>query len=50
MDPFLGSGTTCRVAQQLQRNSIGIEINKDYIEAPSFTNYCREVVEKGLPA
>lgn len=33
LDPFLGSGTTCRVAQQLQRNSIGIEINKDYIEA-----------------
>ena len=33
LDPFLGSGTTCRVAQQLQRNSIGIEINKEYIEA-----------------
>ena len=33
LDPFLGSGTTCRVAQQLQRNSIGIEINKEYVES-----------------
>ncbi len=31
LDPFLGSGTTCRVAQQLQRKSIGIEINKEYV-------------------
>lgn len=32
LDPFLGSGTTLRVCQQLQRTGIGIEINPEYIE------------------
>lgn len=31
LDPFLGSGTTSKVAQELKRNSIGYEINKDYL-------------------
>ena len=31
LDPFLGSGTTMRVARQLGRNSIGIEIKKSLI-------------------
>ncbi len=26
LDPFLGSGTTCAVAQRLRRNSVGVEI------------------------
>jgi len=30
LDPFLGSGTTSIAATELDRNSIGIEINKDY--------------------
>ena len=30
LDPFMGSGTTCRVAQRMNRNSIGIEIFPDY--------------------
>lgn len=30
LDPFLGSGTTLRVCQQLNRVGIGIEINPDY--------------------
>lgn len=30
MDPFLGSGTTVKVAQRMNRNSIGIEILPDY--------------------
>lgn len=30
LDPFLGSGTTCRVAQRLKRRSIGYEINEGY--------------------
>ena len=32
LDPFLGSGTTCKVAIQLGRNSIGIELNDVYYE------------------
>ena len=31
-DPFLGSGTTLRVAKQLNRNGVGIEVNPDYVE------------------
>lgn len=32
LDPFIGSGTTGKAALELQRNFIGFEINKDYIE------------------
>jgi DNA modification methylase len=32
IDPFSGSGTTLRVAQQLNRKAIGFEINPDYIQ------------------
>lgn len=31
LDPFVGSGTTCKVAKALDRNWIGIDINPDYI-------------------
>ena len=31
LDPFLGSGTTSKVARELKRNSIGYEINKDFL-------------------
>lgn len=31
LDPFLGSGTTLRVCQQLERQGIGIELNPDYV-------------------
>ena len=30
LDPFVGSGTTCVVAQRMRRNSIGIELSGDY--------------------
>lgn len=32
LDPFLGSGTTARVCQQLGRKCVGIETNPDYVE------------------
>lgn len=32
LDPFLGSGTTCEVAEKLFRNSVGIEIIPEYVE------------------
>lgn len=32
LDPFAGSGTTLRVAERLNRNWIGIELNPQYIE------------------
>ncbi|HXG67123.1 MAG TPA: site-specific DNA-methyltransferase [Blastocatellia bacterium] len=32
LDPFLGSGTTCMVAKEMGRNSIGIEIKPEYYE------------------
>lgn len=35
LDPFVGTGTTCLVAQQLMRKSIGIDIAQDYITAAS---------------
>lgn len=32
VDPFVGSGTTCRVADVLERRWIGIDINPEYVE------------------
>jgi site-specific DNA-methyltransferase (adenine-specific)/site-specific DNA-methyltransferase (cytosine-N4-specific) len=32
LDPFMGSGTTMRVAQRMKRNSVGIEIVSEYYE------------------
>ncbi len=32
LDPFLGSGTTARVCQQLNRDCIGIELNPEFVE------------------
>lgn len=32
LDPFAGTGTTCYVAAQLQRKSIGIDMAKEYLE------------------
>ena len=31
LDPFLGSGTTCLAAKNLDRTSIGYEINRDFL-------------------
>ena len=32
LDPFVGSGTTCMVAAQLGRDSIGIDLNREYLD------------------
>ena len=40
LDPFMGSGTTLRVARRLQRDAIGIDIHRDYID-----RVCAELVE-----
>jgi len=31
LDPFLGSGTTCLAAKNLGRNSVGYEVNEDFL-------------------
>jgi DNA modification methylase len=40
LDPFMGSGTTLRVAKRLQREAIGIDIHRDYTD-----RVCAELVE-----
>lgn len=47
LDPFLGSGTTCQVAHELKRNSVGIDIIADYSE---MTKRQLEMVEYSLMA
>lgn len=32
LDPFVGSGTVCAVAQELGRHAVGIDIRSDYCE------------------
>jgi site-specific DNA-methyltransferase (adenine-specific) len=32
LDPFVGSGTTCKMSKQLNRNYIGIDISQEYID------------------
>lgn len=56
LDPFLGSGTTSLAAKKLNRNSVGYEINKDFlpiiknklcIHQPSFlTTHDWEIIEQ----
>jgi site-specific DNA-methyltransferase (adenine-specific) len=31
LDPFVGSGTTCQISQELRRNSVGIDIKEEYV-------------------
>ncbi len=49
LDPFVGSGTTCAVAQKLRRNSVGVELLAEYCslaeEEIEVENY--QLFEKG---
>lgn len=60
LDPFLGSGTTSLAARNLRRNSIGYEINQDYLPViekklgiPEATllqkSYAYEVIKQSCP-
>lgn len=44
LDPFMGSGTTLRVAQRMGRNAIGIEVVKEYCELASEQLVPRQMV------
>jgi len=47
LDPFLGSGTTALAAKNLQRNSVGYEINPEFIEfsKQKFNIYQADIAE-----
>jgi len=47
LDPFLGSGTTCLAARNLNRNSIGYEINEDFL--PIIKQKLTPVCLPGIP-
>jgi SAM-dependent methyltransferase len=32
LDPFSGTGTTCRAAQKLGRRAVGVDISESYLE------------------
>ena len=49
LDPMCGSGTTCKMAYLLNRNFIGVEVSKEYIEISrerlsKYTNLFGEVI------
>jgi site-specific DNA-methyltransferase (adenine-specific) len=46
LDPFLGSGTTALAAWKLERESIGYEINRDFLSV--IEEKCRSVTGGGL--
>ncbi len=58
LDPFLGSGTTCLAARNLGRNSIGYEINEEFlpvirkklgIDQPTLLEDCRfDIIKQKL--
>lgn len=49
LDPFLGSGTTCRAAKDLGRRSIGVDINSRYCEIASERCKMRPIAVEAPP-
>lgn len=48
LDPFSGVGTTCRVAEKLNRHSIGIEIDNKYCIEASKVNQFNSLFEEKI--
>jgi site-specific DNA-methyltransferase (adenine-specific) len=48
LDPFLGSGTTCLAAMNLNRNSIGYEVNQDFL--PVIKEKLNSAIKDVIPA
>jgi site-specific DNA-methyltransferase (adenine-specific) len=44
LDPFIGSGTTAKVARELFRHTVGIELSKDYCDL-----IVRRTQQQGIP-
>ncbi len=47
LDPFIGSGTTAVVADRLNRNWIGIELSKDYVQLAKIRIKEERMINKG---
>ena len=45
LDPFMGSGTTVKVARDLHRRGIGIDINEQYFENVSLNNDTKIIIQ-----
>ena len=46
LDPFVGSGTTCRVADRLGRHGVGLDINDEYLDMAQ--RYCGQPLQRRL--
>jgi DNA modification methylase len=46
LDPFCGSGTTLKVARELHRDAIGIELSAEFAElARERAGFCEDITE-----
>ncbi len=50
LDPFIGSGTTCCVSISLGRNSIGIDLSKQYLDHNAIPRISGELLTKPATA
>ncbi|MCU0916070.1 MAG: site-specific DNA-methyltransferase [Planctomycetes bacterium] len=50
LDPFAGSGTTCRIAKEMGRRFIGIELNPDYAEMAAKATDAKVIPGDAIPS